>query len=479
MQTMQPMGGDDWTLGFRTLETEVSGRACPVEGDVPAEIAGTLHRIGPGRHDVYGARNRHWFDGDGMVHALRIEDGRVTYANRFVATAGKAVEDAAQRRIYAGFGTRRSGSVLSRFLHRNEHKNPANTNVLTFGGKLYALCEGGRPHRLDPDTLATMGEDDLGGVLAASDLYSAHPKVDPFTGELWNFGASYGKELGLSLYCTKADGTTRRVTTVKCPFLAMVHDFAITATKAIFILAPCALPRLPLGIMLGQRAFGESLRYTPELGAHIAVVDRASGEVRWFAGDPFMFFHTVNAWDDGADTVLDLCAYADGSVLRSFVEVMAGVTPTLARAWPERIVLKKDGTMKRTRLSAVSLEFPRVDERDPFRPAKVAYGVTWPESSSFLSTPAAIDLETGHAELAPLSAGEFAGELVPVPKRGGTGERDVWLLTLVLDATKRQSELRVYDGANISALPVAKARLPHVVPFGFHGNFTPSAPLLS
>ena len=269
------------------------------------------------------------------------------------------------------------------------------------------------------------------------------------------------------------------MTTVKCPFLAMVHDFAITATKAIFILAPCALPLLPLGIMLGQRAFGESLRYTPELGAHIAVVDRASGEVRWFAGDPFMFFHTVNAWDDGADTVLDLCAYADGSVLRSFVEVMAGVTPTLARAWPERIVLKKDGTMKRTRLSAVSLEFPRVDERDPFRPAKVAYGVTWPESSSFLSTPAAIDLETGHAELAPLSAGEFAGELVPVPKRGGTGERDVWLLTLVLDATKRQSELRVYDGANISALPVAKARLPHVVPFGFHGNFTPSAPLLS
>ena len=470
MQSMLTRG-DDWQLGFRTLETELAARPLEVTGTIPAEIAGTLHRIGPARHDVYGERYRHWFDGDGMVHALAVDGGRVTYANRFVATAGKAKEDAAHRRIFGGFGTRRAGNVISRFMNRKESKNPANTNVLTFGGKLFALCEGGRPYRLDPETLETIGEDDLGGVLGAGDLYSAHPKLDAATGELWNFGARYEREMSLALYCTGSDGTTRHVTTVVCPFHAMVHDFALSRTKAIFVLAPCTLPRVPVGLLLGQRSFGESLRYEPRAGTRIAVVDRKTAEIRWFTGDPFMMFHTVNAWDDGDDTVVDVCAYRDGSVLTSFVDVMAGVTPTMARAWPERIVLGKDGAMKRTRLSQVSLEFPRVAEGPRF-----VYGVTWPDGSQFLKTPAIIDVETGHAELAALGPSEFAGELVPVAKKNGTGE---WLLTIVLDAEKKRSELRIYDGAEISAPAVATAVLPHVVPFGFHGNFTETPPVLS
>jgi carotenoid cleavage dioxygenase-like enzyme len=249
----------------------------------------------------------------------------------------------------------------------------------------------------------------------------------------------------------------------------MVHDFALTPTKAIFVVAPCALPRVPLGLILGQKSFGESLRFTPEQGTHVAVVDRKSGEVRWYAGDAFMLFHTIQAWDDGEDTIVDVCAYPDGKILQSLTDVMSGTTPTMARAWPERIVLGKDG-MKRTRLAQVSLEFPRIDDSLFGAPARKAYGVTWPNGSPFLKTPAVVDLATGHAELAPLAAGEFAGELVPVPKKDGGGD---WLLSLVLDATKERSVLHVYDGANISAGAVAKATLPHVVPFGFHGNFTP------
>ena len=100
----------DWRLGFRSLETEIAnGVEVGVKGTLPSELEGTLYRIGPARHDVYGERYRHWFDGDGMVHALRLSGGRATYKNRFVATDKKAEEDAAGRRLHPGFGTPPAG----------------------------------------------------------------------------------------------------------------------------------------------------------------------------------------------------------------------------------------------------------------------------------------------------------------------------------------------------------------------------------
>ena len=100
---------------------------------------------------------------------------------------------------------------------------------------------------------------------------------------------------------------------------SMVHDFALTATKVIFVLPPIVLPRIPVGLTLGQRSFAESLRYRPELGVDVVVVDRATGETRWLRTEQFMMFHTVNAWDDGDDVVVDVCAYPDGGIMHNSV----------------------------------------------------------------------------------------------------------------------------------------------------------------
>ena len=469
-----------WKIGFQGLEEETAPypRELEVTGTIPAEVEGTLHRIGPARHDVYGSRNQHWFDGDGMVFALRLDGGRAFYQNRFVATVGKGREDQAQERLYGGFGTRLPGSTLRRFVHRHEGKNPANTNVVVHGGKLLALCEGGAPVRLDPVTLATMGVDDLDGLLGPGDTFSAHPKIDRRTGEMWNFGVAYARAAEISLYCTSKEGTTRRAARFAMPFMAMVHDFALSASKAIFVIVPLALPRVPVGLLLGQRSFGESLRYTPDAGTHIAVVDRSTGAVEWHVGQPFMMFHTINAWDEGSDVVVDVCAYPDGGIMKTLTDVMSGTQPTRAYAWAERLRMPGGGggaVLARRRLSEVPLEFPRVAGRALGAESTVAYGVTWPESSEFMSTPVAIDLATGGADLAPMAVGEFAGELVAVSKTGGTSERDVWLLTVVLDANRKRSELRILDGNDLAAPPVARAPLPHVMPLGFHGNFTAAA----
>ena len=173
----------------------------------------------------------------------RIAGGGVEYRNRFVATDKKREEDAAGRRLYGGFGTGPAGGPIARLRHVLP-KSAANTNIVFHGGKLLALWEGGRPWRVDPVTLETIGEDDMGGALGPREAISAHPKLDRATGEMWNFGVGYGPRTTISLYRTSASGETSRVAKIPLDFAPMVHDFALTPTKAVFVLHPISLPRI-------------------------------------------------------------------------------------------------------------------------------------------------------------------------------------------------------------------------------------------
>jgi all-trans-8'-apo-beta-carotenal 15,15'-oxygenase len=478
-----------WRLGFESLEAEhAEAHELPVEGTVPRDLDGTLYRIGPARHDVYGERYRHWFDGDGMVHALTLGPDGARYRNRFVGTEKKRREDVAGRRLFGGFGTPPAGGPLAR-LRQVRPMSAANTNVVFHSGRLLALWEAGRPWRLDPQTLETLGEDDLGGALTPDRALSAHPKLDPATGELWNFGADYGPRPAVHLYRTDPSGLTASVARVPMPLPAMVHDFALTARAAVLVFAPLALDRVPLGLVAGARSFGDSLRFRPARGTTIAVVDRGSGEVSWHHTDPFVFFHTANAWDEGDDVVLELCTYPDAAVMRLFTEVMVGRSlPVDGRL--ERLHIGRSGVTRRPVLGAggsaeecAGLEFPRVSDAVATAAHRHVFGVTRRPDADFLGTPVVVDTERGRATFGPTAAHHFAGELVPVPKgkgcerAAGAGARDdaVWLLTLVLDAAARRSELWVLDGEEPDAPPVARVLLPHVMPFGFHGNWVPAA----
>ncbi|MBV9041080.1 MAG: carotenoid oxygenase family protein [Acidimicrobiia bacterium] len=471
---------EDWRLGFQSLETEIGdGVELAVEGTLPSDLEGTLFRVGPARHDVYGERYPHWFDGDGMVHALRLSGGRAEYRNRFVATDKKREEDTAGRRLYGAFGARPAGGPLARLRHVLP-KSAANTNVVFHGGKLLALWEAGRPWRVDPVTLETIGEDDMSGTMGSRQAISAHPKLDRATGEMWNFGVDYGPSTHVSLYRTTAEGVTTREAKLRIDFGAMIHDFALTPTRAVLIVAPIGLPRIPLGLMTGQKSYGDSLRWMPSRGTAVVTYDRRTGEVRRYDADAFMMFHTVNAFDDGDDVVVDLCAYGDAGVMRFFTEVMAGRGYRLpAPPRPSRLTLRPDGTVSRSQLSETILEFPRVAGRSLCQDHRRIYGVSQAEDDFFLSTPVAVDPESGKTWSAPMERGQYAGEVVPVTKTGATSDDEVWLLTLVLDAPAGRSELRVLDGEGLEAGPVATIPLPHVVPFGFHGNWVRSSQLPS
>jgi all-trans-8'-apo-beta-carotenal 15,15'-oxygenase len=450
-----------WTLGFNTIAGETPEEvALPFTGHVPTELNGILYRIGPAQFDVAGDRYRHWFDGDGMVHAIHLGPDGVRYRSRWVDTEGRRAEQAAGRRIFAGgFATPPAGGVLSRLRH-SRPKNVANINVVAHAGKLHALWEGGRPHLLDPDDLVTIGEDDLGGLLAQNDGFSAHPKPDPATGEVWNFGITYGPRTQLSIYRADPEGRWTRVARHHLPHPYMVHDMALTPTSVVLVLVPVALPTIPLSLVTGRRGYAESLHYRPRWGTTVLVIDRASGRTRDFHTDPFMVFHLAGARDDDGRLEIDLCTYQDASVITALGKVMTGDAPHWQPAL-ERLRVDGQGRVTRTRLADVPFEFPRRLD------ANRLVGLTIGRDAEFLNAPVVIDLETGSSAAASLSASEFAGEVVPVARKFG--------LTIVLDAQTQSSELRVLNLSDLTGSPLMTAALPHVVPFGLHGNFVRAA----
>ena len=95
------------------------------------------------------------------------------------------------------------------------------------GDNLLALWEAGRPWALDPDTLETRGEYDFGGALKAAYAFSAHPKYDPRTGEMFNFGVEYGPRTKIRLPVEPR--APDHLQPVQLPWPVMNHDFALTA----------------------------------------------------------------------------------------------------------------------------------------------------------------------------------------------------------------------------------------------------------
>ena len=463
-------------VGLRSLERECPGPTpLAVEGVLPRELAGTLYRVGPARWDIHGERLRHWFDGDGMVHSFTLADGRVSYRSRFVQHTAHVEEDRAQRRLYGGFGTTAPGSRLRRLLRRKRRRNPANTHIVPHAGGLYALCEGGRPWRLDPRDLVTLGEETLGGLLPTPiSTFTAHPKRDPDTGDLWGFGLEPGRVPKLHLYRWPAAAPATRVATVALPMPAMIHDFGLTPTVAVVVATPMVTPDLPLALMFGQSSYGENLHYKPERGAHVGLIDRTTGAAVWYPTDPFLAFHVVNAWDEADAVVVDLCAYQGGELLHVFYEMMAGPVRTIHGQLLRLRVDRRTRRVTREVLHPGSFELPRTTGAAG-RPHTHVFGLTWGGSHTILGRPAVFDLATRTLHEAPTPEHAWAGELVPVAKPGATSEADAWLLTVVLDSVAATSELHVLDARDLAAGPVARARLPHIMPLGFHGSWLPTA----
>ena len=443
-----------WRMEGVAEDLEVTGR-------IPHELAGTYYRNGP--NPAFEPPGRyHWFDGDGMIHAITLADGRAHYRNRYVLSAGLKEERAAGRGLFSGL-LDIDPSEAPRF------KNTGNTNIVWHAGRLLALMEAAFPTRMEPCTLETLGELDFDGRLAGA--MTAHPKMDPETGEMLFFGYSPFPP-HLQYHVADREGRLVRSEVIDVAWPSMMHDFAITKDHVIFILCPLVFSFENLA----KR--GGVFSWEPERGTRLGVMPRSGGnaDVKWFETEASYVFHPMNAFAEGDAIVLDVARYGR----LDFMSPQAAANPSwrdenAARMHRWRIDLQAGG-VKSTPLDDIVTEFPRVDERRLGRRHRFGYTVAREPELNDGAQPVwtavkKYDLERGTAETRRFGAENGVGEPLFVPRGEGAAEDDGWVLVLAYDHARNTSDFHILDAQNVRGEPVAVVHLPHRVPYGFHGNW--------
>ena len=456
--------------GFAPIAMECDVFDMVVEGEVPKELGGTFYRNGP--NPQYAPRSDyHWFGGDGMIHAFHVADGRVSYKNRWVRTVKWQKEHEAGKALFNPFNPMDQDPSVAGM----ETDGLANTNIVWHADKLLALEEGHAPFELDPLTLESVGpctyDNKLNGPM------TAHPKLDPETGEMLFFG--YNADGLISEHMTfqvvDKDGNLTRSESFKAPYAAMVHDFMITRDHVIF-------PIMPLtGSMERAMSGAPVYAWEPDKGVHIGIMPRNGSvqDLRWFKGDPAYVFHPMNAHSNGDVVTCDVCEFEQAPLFPLVDGTPGDPSKAISRLtrWTFDLAKNSDD-YKWERLDDVACEFPRLDERRTgmsYRYGFMACDTRPKFKVGGFNSIARVDHQSGHIDYYDVGEACATNEPIFVPRSADAPEGQGYLLANVYDANRKASHLVILDAENVSAGPLAKAYLDHRVPFGFHGNWRPDA----
>lgn len=414
-----------------------------VSGTIPAALRGRYLRMGPNPMHPSPSRH-HWFAGDGMVHGIRIENGRALwYRNRWIRS--NAVADA--------LGEQHTPGPRHLF-------DTVNTNVVGFGGATYGLIEAGSTPVILGETLETERYTDFAGTLHGG--LSAHPHLDPRTGEMLAVSYDAAKWNAVRYLAIAPDGTVRREVKVPVRDGPMMHDFAFTGRFAILLDLPVTFS-LRAAIAGYQFPYRWNEDHAPRVG--LLPREGSAEDVIWCPTDPCFAFHAVNAYDAADGTViLDLIVHD-----RMFWRRTSG--PDSEQCALERWTIDPVAqTVRRTTLDPAPQEFPRCDER--LLGQRYRYAYTMAMVDPFLGTGLfKHDLATGTRQSHDFGPDRHPCEFIFIPAHADAQEDEGWLMGFVIDAAAETTELAILDARDFEAPPLARIHIPHIVPPGFHGNW--------
>lgn len=468
---------------------ELSPTECEVlEGSLPQCLDGAYIRNGPNPQFVpRGAY--HLFDGDGMLHSIRISRGRATFCSRYVETNKYTVEHNLGSPVFPNIFSGYSGAMASAarttlFLARvlTGQFNPfngigqANTSLAFFGNGLYALGESDLPYsiRLTPDgDIEMLGRHNFEGMLSMS--MTAHPKVDRETGEAYAYKYNPFFPPYLNFFKFDRDGVKQPdmpILSLSCP--PFLHDFAITRKYAVFPETQMGVN--PKGAVLGGSIVGLNPRKVPRIGIIRRDVESGS-KMRWFDVPGCNIMHIVNAWDEEDEDGNDAVVMVAPNIMSAehFLERM-----DLVHGLMEKIKIDlKDGRVSRRPISAMNLDLPVMNPAFIGKYNRYVYaGVAdpMPKMSGVVKLDLAKREGTGECVVASRNYGPgcYGGEPFFVardPEYPEAEEDDGYLMSYVHDEKVNESRFLVMDAKSPDLDVVAVVKLPQRVPYGFHGIF--------
>ena len=445
---------------------------CEVIGTVPADLDGMLVRVGgdplyPRRFEQDSTANS-----DGYVSAFRFDSGTVHYRGRYVRTERMLANRKAKRELFGVYRNPFTDDPSVAGMDRTV----ANTAPVAHHGKLFALKEDGLPYEIDPMTLRTVGRYDFDGDYK-SETFTAHPKVDPFTGELICYGSQATGLLSddLFVYIVDRGGKVRKEIRLKVPYVSMVHDIAITEN---YILIPVwgyvtSMERLKSGAV--------HWGWDDSAPAYVGVLPRngEASDIRWFKGPPGRAtVHTVNAWEDGDRIHMDAAIFM-GPPFPDFPPIDGSPWDVnRAKAYFTRQTFDlgsaEEGWTEKVMFDTPVADLVRMDNRFRTKPYRYAY-TQYFDASKALNAEAEqggnakgtvrnsygrFDMTTG--EVQSLFAGENHSlqECQFVPRSPHAPEGDGYLLGVANNLAERCSELIIADAANLAAGELARVILP-------------------
>lgn len=432
-----------WWLqnGFEPVFEEVEAHDLRVRGAIPPELSGLYVRNGS---NPQNADSPHWFFGDGMVHGVRLENGRaVSYHNRYVRTP-----------LYEhGYAFGEGGPPTG-------GNNQSNVSAIYHAGRLLTSGEIGFPYEIDPSDLSTVGAQGFAGKLNTS--FTAHPKIDPATGYLHFFGYWFLPPF-LTYHVADAEGRIIHSQQIAVGASTMMHSFAITESDVVFWECPVVFD-------LQAALAGElnPFKWTPSYGARIGVMPLAgmANAIRWVEIDPCYVYHEVNAYRDGDEIVLHVCRL-DHTFIDDDVN-----TPLVHHRWRVNTA-GRELSFRDEIVSTRRMDLPTHDRRFTGRPHRYGWLVDLRPHTETVDLGGILrfDYRSGDTHVWQPGAARHANEAFFVP--AGAGEGEGWLLSYVYDRGTRSSDLVILDAEHVEDGPVAEIHLPQRVPHGFHGVWVP------
>ena len=471
------------TLEYTGLNTPIREEyqidSLDVEGSIPVEVEGSFFRAVPDpAFPPFTEDGGAILSGDGMVSVVRFSGGRVGFAMRYVQTARHRAELAAGQALF--------GKYRNPFTDRPEAKGVdrtvANTTPVWHAGRLLMTKEDGRPYRVDPRTLETLGRYDFGGKLR-SETVTAHVRIDPGTGEMFFYGyEADGLASTKVAYCiADKHGDLIREQWFDAPYCALMHDFAITENYALFPVYPTTCDR--------ERVEAGGDHWVHEMGrdSWVGVMPRGGdvAQMRWFRGPKGVFcFHMMNAFEDAEGRIqFDQCL-SNVNVF-PFIQRASGlnVPPPEAGSRLARWTLDLGSGSDTVRETVIGPpgDMPVIPAAFQGRPYTHAWMLTMnPEMrgppvlggpvGAMFNTLLRLDFTGRPPQAFALPPGQCFNE--PVHVSSSKAGHDGWLVTIVDQQTGPSDFVHavwILDAANLAAGPVARIAVPHRLRPQVHG----------